>query len=255
MRMLARLQMLLLLLGSVLPLGAQTPAADDIVVRGAIPHCKALPGDPEDALPATPAGKLVTIVPDEQNGGYRIIPNMKDGRPSVKASPDLWLRSGDALSNFIFRMPHDGTPYCIGKKPGHSGGVAKIMKIMDAAPYACRFLRFSLFVAARKAEGVIWLNGGYHGNKNAGVYTTYAAVPIPKRMSWTPVLLQVGPIDKEAGWVHLGVHLVKGDVWFVQPIFEVIPASELSPERRKDADICRSNRRTKFWQQPDDSKL
>lgn len=259
MRALSCLQMIFLAFGAFRPLAAQAPAAADdpgeLVVRGTIPHCKALPNDPQDALTPPRPGQLVTLVPDVVTGSYHFMPNMKNGHPNVKADPDLWLRSGDTLANFTFRTPKDGTPFCIGQKPGRGGGMAKILKIMDAQPFACRFVRFSLFVAARKADGVIWLNGGYHGDKNPGAYTTYVAAPIPKQMSWTPILLQVGPIDKEAGWVHLGVHLTKGDVWFVQPKFEVIDDSELSPARRKDAELCQSNRHTHFWQQPDNTKL
>lgn len=244
-----------LLIVGVPPLGAEAPQdGQDVVIRGTIPHCKPLPNDPQDGLAPPGSSELFTIVP-ALNGGFRFVPNIKNGRPQVIADPDLWLRSGAKLANFTFRLPKDDTPFCIGLKAGHSGGMAKIMKIMDAQAYACRFVRFSLFVAARKAEGVIWLNGGFHGSKNAGAYNTYAAVAIPQRMSWTPVLLQVGPIDQEAGWLHLGVHLTRGDVWFVQPRFEPIAESELSPQRRKDAEICRSNRHAPFWQQRDDDKL
>lgn len=256
MRACVRLQIFVLLTGGPIPLYASgAPDDGEVIVRGTIPHCKPLSDDPQDALVPPLSKELITIVPDAPNGGFRFVPNLRDGRPQVKASPDLWLRSGAKLANFTFRVPKDGTPLCIGLKPGHSSGQAKIMKIMDAMPFACRFVRFSLFVAARKADGVIWLNGGFHGNKNAGAYNTYAAVSIPSRMSWTPVLLQVGPIDKEAGWLHLGVHLTRGDVWFVQPRFDVIPDSELSAARRKDAEICRSNRHTPFWQQRDNEKL
>lgn len=174
-----RLQIFVLLTGGPIPLYASGALDDgEVIVRGTIPRCKPLSDDPQDALVPPLSNELITIVPDGQNGGFRFVPNLRDGRPQVKASPDLWLRSGAKLANFTFRVPKDGTPLCIGLKPGHSSGQAKIMKIMDAMPFACRFVRFSLFVAARKADGVIWLNGGFHGNKNAGAYNTYAAVVV-----------------------------------------------------------------------------
>jgi hypothetical protein len=182
------------------------------------------------------------------------MPNIKDGKPNVKASPDRWLRSGNALADFTFRVPDSDAPLCIGAKTNTSDAQAKLVKIMDSRPYTCRFLRFSLFIASRKAEGVVWLNGGFHG-KNQGAYTAYAGAPIPKRMSWTPVLLQVGPVDKEAGWVHFGVAISKGDVWFVQPKFEVIADSELSARRRKDEELCLSSRPKNFFQERSDAKL
>jgi hypothetical protein len=246
-----RLQMIVLAFVAVLPMHAVLPTGNpgELVVRGTIPHCKALPNDPQDKLPLPRPGPYTTIMPDEAGPGFHLIGPLKSGAPNDMTHRDVWLRGGNALGDFIFRAPQDGTPFCIGARSVRPKGYVQLKHSMFGKDYACKYLRFSLFVASRKAEGTIWLNGGDHAG--GGAYNTFVAVPIPKKMAWTPVMLQVGPVDRQSHWVGYGVVLGKGDVWFVQPKFEVIPNSELARYHRKEIEDCEHGNSKQRWQEDD----
>ncbi len=274
-----RLQMIVVLLGGALSLAAQSPPVDmpsnDVVVRGALPHCKPMPNDPQDALAlpqdgpqSVPAGYNVSIIPDGKSGGFRVVPNGIDttdakGHVTRTINPEtalgIWLRSaeGHGFANFTFRVPADGTPLCIGAKSDRPEGHGRLETIFPGKNYACRFLRFSLFVASRKAKGLIWLNGGNVTPSLGADHIFFTQTDIPDRMAWTPVMLQVGPIDPDPKAVHFGIDLVHGDVWFVQPKFEIIPDAELSPRHRRDMEVCLSPNlpKRRFHQEPEDAKL
>ena len=232
-----------------LPSTAQSgpQSSDDIIVRGVIPHCKPLSNDPQDSLPLPEPGKYMTIVPEPASGSFKIVPPMKAGTPRVTAGPDVWLRQGSALADFNFRVPKDGTPLCIGSKSMHPRGQVQLMHSMDGKEFACTYLRFTLFVASRKAQGIIWLNGGDH--TGGGDYNLFVKVNLPDKMSWTPIMLQVGPVDLRSHWVGYGVVLQKGDVWFVQPKLDIVSADQLSSYHRRDLEACKRGHYSGQWGQ------
>ena len=128
-------------------------------------------------------------------------------------------------------------------------GLAGFRRIVDAAPYRGRRLRFTAWVATRSARQVsFWLAAGTdwqakppplprseHSSK--GVKKTpfnkllnggnTNNVPFGGDHGWTPVLLETGPIGEDAHHISYGFNLQGlGDVWVYRPKLEIVDGAE-----------------------------
>lgn len=194
----------------------------DIVVNGRAIRCHAAAGDPLDEVSVgSNSGEHTMIVPDGQGGfsATRVTERM--------TGPEFWQRVGVGIGAYRFRAPAGGNPMCIGARGGANshntfGG---FRRILDAARFRGHRVRFTAWVATRKAGQVsFWLATGSQleggplldgGNTNN--------VPLGGNNAWTPVLLETGPIHEDARHVSYGFNLQgRGDVWVYEPKLEIV---------------------------------
>ena len=222
----------------------ETVTGEDIVVTARPPRCEPLPNDPLDAVTAAaPRGDYYYIVP-AADGGYEYLENVDIyGAPDNQVTTmDRWRRAGVNLSSFTFRQPDDGSPMCIGKKPGTPVGYVQLQQQFRAADFRCKAIRVTMFVATREAAAMVWLNG--HGR------------PIVEEFEgnrpWTPVSLNWNPVTHIGEWLQFGIQLKRGDIWVYDVDFETIAEDALSKDQLHDQEICRDKmakvEQMKIWQ-------
>lgn len=213
---------------------AQTPpATDDVIVNGRLPHCYRRPGDPLDAVDLSGAdGSQQVIRRDPVTGKFGLF---RDDYPLT--DPDEWQRDGTHLEQFIFRVPTDGTPMCIGSRRAGTLGIAQLRRSFVAKPYWGKVLRFTAFVATRRVEELrFWLVAG------TGTYTVGRKVslgsdivagddssrkPIVGNHHWMPISYTMGPIPCQASQISYGFTLMGGgDAWIYKAALEEVPDAE-----------------------------
>jgi len=227
------------------PIMAQVPTAappvsdsDEVVVRGYPPHCHPRPGDPQDdvdlgAAAAAPQRQQV-IRTDPASGQLGLFP---DDYPSTP--PEVWQRSGTRMNEYVFRVPADGTPLCIGSRDRLSAGVVQLRRAFEARPYWGRVMRFTAYVATRHAVRVsFWIASGtgqYRVGRKVKLGSNiimsghFPPEPIRGDHAWMPVSYTIGPFSCGGAQISYGVTLEGGgDVWLYQPRFEEVPDSEIS---------------------------
>ena len=214
----------------------------DIVVNGRARHCRSARRDPLNRVVAGAGPEHRAIVPDG-SGGFVAALNAEQ-----VTGPDYWQRVGVGMGEYEFRAPADGRPMCVGGRLAPTG-FAGFRRIVDAAPYRGRRLRFTAWVATRSARQVsFWLAAGTdwqakppplprseHSSK--GVKKTpfnkllnggnTNNVPFGGDHGWTPVLLETGPIGEDAHHISYGFNLQGlGDVWVYRPKLEIVDGAE-----------------------------
>lgn len=215
---------------------AQAQAQDDVVgteaiiVNGRIPHCRMRDGDPLDAVdvrPTTPFPRKEVIAADPRTGAMQLRP---DDYPVT--GPGVWQRVGANIGQFVFRVPEDGSPLCMGSRRATASGYAQLRQSFDAHPYWGRVLRFTAFVATQRVNQVrFWLIGSTSTRKfpeNFVAGGNSQAKPIVRSNGWMPISYTIGPLPCTADMVGYGVMLDGGgDVWIYKPSFEVLPDDAL----------------------------
>lgn len=232
-------------------------APGEVVVRAYVPRCKARPDDPQDQVDLTSAAteaKQQVIRLDAATGSYGLFP---DDYPVT--GPDVWQRDGTRLDQFTFRVPDDGSPLCIGAKSRFAQGFAQLRRSFQAKTYWGKVLRFTAFVATRRAVDVrFWLaagEGSYSEGRKVKAGRNIVAggdalrTPIQGNHAWMPISYIMEPVPCSAGEISYGVTLDGGgDVWIYKPELTVIPDNELPsfPRHGKEmleADpVCRHSR-------------
>lgn len=202
----------------------------DIVVNGRARRCTPLPGDPLDKVDVSPSfgekSRLSEVIPV---GPGRFAFEANDEKIT---GPDFWQRVGVGIDQYVFRAPRGGKPMCIGGRMPDSGDFAGFRRIVDAAPFRGRRVRFTAWVATGEAHAVtFFLAAGYKqrtlyngGNTNNR--------PLGGNHGWTPVLLEIGPVPDGAAHISYGFHLHgPGDVWVYKPKLEIV--TDEPPQWRK----------------------
>ena len=111
---------------------------------------------------------------------------------------------------------------CIGARGPDAEGFAQFRRIVDAAPYHGKRVRFTGWVATGGARLVrFWLAAGdTHRLFNGGNTNNQ---PWGGDHGWTPVLLEMGPVSERAPHISYGFLLYgQGDVWVYNPRFEIV---------------------------------
>jgi hypothetical protein len=220
--------------------GAAPDPSQEIVITAYPPHCHPRPDDAQDAVDLAPAaahGEQQTIRLDASTGAYALVP---DDYPS--ADPVQWQRAGTRMDQYVFRVPVDDNPVCIGARARPPAGFAQLRRAFAAKPLWGKVLRFTAFVATRQAANVrLWVAGGA-GSPQPGKTIepgTNIVVgggqwpPMAGNRGWTPVSLTIGPVPCMATQISYGVTLKgRGDVWLYKPRLEEVPESEMSPAVR-----------------------
>lgn len=238
--------------------GAEDPANQivvtgvlDIVVKGRARRCRPAAGDPLDGVDLR-AGyatdphsgmrvpRYMAIIPAGQDK-YVLAPNTEQ-----ITGAEFWQRVGAGMDQYVFRASSPDKPMCV----GGGGGIdrfAGFRRIVDAAPYREQRLRFTAWVATRGAQQVsFWLAAGTHWREKLGQFEMRRTefnkllnggnsnnVPFGGDHGWTPILLETGPIHKDADHISYGFNLQgSGDVWVYEPKLEVVASG--SDKRQGD---------------------
>ncbi len=218
---------LVLCAGLLTGVGATTqnvpPPSDDpnaIVVTGGrdLPHCRQRSGDPLDAVNVSPPEPGNHVVMPDGHGSYSLV---RDFVPVT--GPDVWQRSGQGMDSYVYRVPTDGTPMCMGSL-GHGApnSFSQLRRIMNAGDLRGKYVRFTAFVATRREDSTrAWL---------AGVVACRYEMPVGDQESkemrgtgnWAPMSITIGPITSTTAKISYGFLLQgKGDLWITQPKLEV----------------------------------
>lgn len=241
------------------PVAAQAPTApqpdaSEIVVHGYPPHCHPRLGDPQDdvdlsAAIASPQQQQV-IRADPATGKLGLFPD------DYPPGGDAWQRDGKRLNDYVFRVPTDGNPLCIGSRARVSAGLAQLRRAIDARPYWGKVMRFTAYVATRHVAGVsFWIASGagqYEVGRKVKLGSNillsghFPSQPLQGNHEWMPISYTIGPFPCGGSQISYGVTLEGGgDVWLYQPKFEEVPDSALPRYPRhgkaylKDDPICR----------------
>ncbi len=151
-------------------------AEGDIVVRGA-PRCYDRDGDPFDTVPVPRGIGVQSVIGPDATGTVRWHP---DDEPIL--GPSVWQRTGNAIGDYRFRVPADGTkPLCIGALPFATQGFGQLRRIVTAEGMHGRYLHFSARVQTRKAGEVrFWLaTGDAHNRRYRGGDTRHQPIRGP----------------------------------------------------------------------------
>ena len=124
---------------------AEEPDLPEVVVVGRIPRCRAMPGDPLDSVDLAAAAarsQQQVIKRDPVTGAMGVFP---DDDPVT--GPGVWQRAGTRMDQFVFRVPQDGKPLCIGARSTDSPGWGQLRQVVDATPYHGKTVRVTMWAA------------------------------------------------------------------------------------------------------------
>ena len=205
---------------------ADEPENPTILVTGRLPRCKSRPGDPLDGVDMAPAAaraRQQVIKPDPVTGVLGLYP---DDDPVT--GPEIWQRAGTRMDQYVFRVPEDGAPMCIGARNEGPQGWGQLRQVVDATPYRGKIVRVTMWVASNKA-GRIWFwvasgrPGKPGGSRRADAATQTGNIEFRGSHTWTPVSLEMGPVRCDQEKISFGIMLDgPGDVWVYKPQIEVI---------------------------------
>jgi hypothetical protein len=213
----------------------------EIVINGRARRCRPLPNDPLDKVDVRPRlgerpyqGAIVPL----GDGKYAFGPSRE-----IVTGPDFWQRTGTGIDQYVFRSPTDGSPMCIGANFPDPHTWGQLVRIVDAAPYHGKRVRFTLWVATGGAQLVrFWLAAGermkvLHNGGNTDNH------PWGGDHGWTPVMLEIGPVAERADHISYGFLLYGGgSVWAYRPKLEIV--GDETPRRSGDVLVIGSDRST-----------
>jgi hypothetical protein len=221
------------------------PALPEIMVVGRMLRCRVWPGDPLDSVDLAPAAaesRQQVLKRDPATGAMGVFP---DDDPIT--GPGVWQRAGTRMDQYVFRVPRDGTPLCIGARSRQSPGWGQLRQVLDATPYHGKIVRLTLWAASRDAGRVwFWVASGRAekedqpaASRRADMAAESGSFEFRGTRRWTPVSLTMGPVRCDQEKLSFGVLLDgPGDLWIYQPEFQVI--GELSEQAAKKE--CRAVR-------------
>jgi len=203
---------------------AVRPPPDEVVIR-APPHCHRRSGDPADLV-------HVPVAYTEQRV---IAPDKKTGRLSWQidreqiSGPDSWQRAGTGIGQYVFRVPEDGTPMCIGAAVSLPSGWGQLRQIVPIPNgMTGKYLHFSALVAARDAALIRFWLGGFASRGVRGQGGDTSADPLTGTFGWKQIDLVAGPIPYAADHASYGFLLWgRGDVWLYRPKLEIQTRDEV----------------------------
>lgn len=111
--------------------------AGEVVVRAYPPHCHPGNDDPQDQVDLSAAAgraEQQVIKLDHVSGRYILT---SDDYPTT--APGVWQRDGTRLHEFVFRVPKDGNPLCIGTRTSKTLGLANCAKPSMPNPIVAKF--------------------------------------------------------------------------------------------------------------------
>jgi hypothetical protein len=235
------------------------PAPDDeivvtghrpIVVNGRSVKCRPAADDPQDKANAAPAGSTrvqSVLMPVYGGRRFELVPWEADLHGQLWSreffdfkrygGPGVWRRQGNGIDQYVFRGPKNASLLCLGAKWPDPIGIGQLGQLVDAAPYYGKRLRFTAWAASRNASLVTFYLASGTTNKmalvvNGGNTNTH---PWAGSHGWTPMMIEIGPISKEATFISFGFTLHgDGDVWLYNPKLEPV---EPADAYQRDGDV------------------
>ncbi|MBO9712675.1 hypothetical protein [Sphingomonas sp.] len=192
--------------------------------------------------PAAAQSRQQVIKRDPATGVLGIFP---DDDPVT--GPDIWQRAGTRMDQYVFRIPEDGAPLCIGARSGGPHGWGQLRQVVDARPYRGKILRVTMWAASQKAGRVwFWVASGRPGKPSAtaraDMATETGQFEFRGSHTWTPISLTMGPVRCDQEKLSFGVMLDgPGDLWIYQPRLEVV-GSQSAREAERDCDALKPKR-------------
>jgi len=216
--------------GTKQPLDQQAGASEplDIVVVGrrrtrlepspkTPPRCVRRSGDPADLVRVENGRSDQRVIAPDKRGVLK----WQADREQISGS-DTWQRAGNGIGHYVFRVPENGDPMCIGAAVASPSGFGQLRQIVKTTPAMIgRYLHFSAIVAARDAREIrFWLAAGGYGGRVMGGDTHRN--PLHGTFGWQQLDVIVGPIPVGAEHVSYGFLLSgSGDVWLSEPLLEI----------------------------------
>jgi hypothetical protein len=214
-------------------------------VIGRLPHCRPRAGDPLDSIDMAPAAaetRQQVIKRDSATGAWGIFP---DDDPVT--GPGIWQRAGTRMDQYLFRVPEDGSPMCIGARSNGPHGWGQLRQEVDARPYRGKIVRVTMWVASQKAGRIwFWVASGRQTKRKPGktpgradMATETGNLEFRGSHPWTPVSLTMGPVRCDQEKISFGVMLDgPGDLWIYKPELEVT-GTQSAREAEKDCSKVR----------------
>ncbi len=192
-------------------------AREPIIVNGAIPHCHRRPGDPFDAVNVRNPANWNQVIVADSKGRFRLT---QDFDPVT--GPVAWQRAGTGINSYVFRVPTDDTPLCMGSRGAPDRSFAQLRRVLDATPFHRKFVRFTAFVAAQPRIHIrSWLAATPAGRYEI-LQGDLQSQPMDGTGRWEPMSITIGPIPTAAGRISYGFLLQgAGDLWITQAKIEV----------------------------------
>ena len=186
---------------------------DDGLAPNVPPRCVKRPGDPADLVEVGTYKSAQRVIAPDKKG---VLSWQLDKEQILR--PESWQRAGTGLGQYIFRVPDDGLPMCIGailKKPNGWGQLRKI--IQTTKEMRGKYVHFTTLIAARDADRIrFWVALGGNGGRVMGGDTHEA--PLQGTFGWLQADVIVGPVPLGADHISYGFLLWgKGDVWVLDP--------------------------------------
>lgn len=202
----------------VVVVGVRPPR--DVVVH-APPRCARRPGDPADLVPVHKGITEQRVIAPNRHG---VLVWRSDDEP---IGGDRWERAGTAVGDYVFRVPANDDPLCIGAAVRTPGGYGQLRRIVSADGMDGQYLHFSALVATRVAGLVrFWLTAVDRGNRRMIGGDTHAD-PLRGTRGWSEVDLLIGPVPHYADHVSYGLLLNGGGaVWMLSPKLEVLTLAQ-----------------------------
>lgn len=181
------------------------------------PRCVRRSGDPADRVPVRSVKTDQRVIAPDKRG----VLTWQADREQV-SGPDVWQRAGNGIGQYVFRVPDNGDPMCIGAATPAPSGWGQLRRIVTTTRAMIgRYLHVSAIVAARDAEEVrFWLAAGGYGGRAMGGDTHRN--PLHGTFGWRQLDVIVGPVPYGADHISYGFLLWgKGDVWLSDVRLEV----------------------------------
>jgi hypothetical protein len=259
-----RLGLLFPLLVSAGPPNLPGPAPEDeivvtghrpIVVNGRSVKCRPADNDPQDKVNAAPDGSTriqSVLMPVYGGRRFELVPwgNGKDKWSEEffdfkrYGGPGVWRRQGNGIDQYIFRGPQNASLLCMGAKWPDPIGIGQLGQLVDAAPYHGKRVRFTAWAASRNASLVTFYLASGALNKiglviDGGNTNTH---PWAGSHGWTPMMIEIGPISKDATFISFGFTLHgDGDVWLYNPKLQPVEPGD-AYQRSRDVFVIGNDR-------------
>jgi hypothetical protein len=180
------------------------------------PRCVKRSGDLADLVQVGRTKSAQRVIAPDKSGVLRW---QLDKEPVL--GPAFWQRAGTGIGQYVFRLPDDGLPMCIGsilKRPNGWGQLRKI--IPTTKEMRGKYVHFTTLIAARDADQIrFWVALGGNGGRVMGGDTHEA--PLHGTFGWLQADVIVGPVPLGANHISYGFLLWgKGDVWVLDPQLE-----------------------------------
>lgn len=186
------------------------------------PRCVKRPGDPADLVQVGMAMTAQRVIAPDRKGVLALRPDREE------VSGPVWQRAGTGIGQYVFRVPDDGSPMCIGAIKDKPDGWGQLRQIVTTTKeMRGRYIHLSTLIAARDADLIrFWIAVGGTGARVMGGDTSQA--PLHGTFGWLQADVIVGPVPHGADHISFGFLLWgKGDVWVLDPHIEMKTREEI----------------------------